>query len=81
MKIFLYRAEVAIDDCEIVGLEKSAQRLLERQNNLCTENLKILEDFGIKDYDISLYDHDELLRRIETVIYFFNLASLIWWSV
>lgn len=67
LRIYLYRAEAAIKDCEVLGEEKAAMRLLERQNNLCAENIKILEDFGLKDYDISQYDHDELLKRIDTV--------------
>lgn len=34
------------------------------QNELCDENLKYIDEFGLKDYDINVHDPSELLNRM-----------------
>jgi hypothetical protein len=60
--------EGCLRESYVAGDIKASRTINSYQDDLCEENLKILEEFGMKDYDIRFYDKDELYNRIRTVI-------------
>lgn len=56
MMLYLLKAEEAILEYEASSDPKVAIRVLQFQDTMCQDNLDILEEFGLKDYDLTLYD-------------------------
>lgn len=54
--LYLFKVEEAVLNLKATGDMKTAHKMITFQDDLGPENLQILEDFGLKDYNIAIHD-------------------------
>lgn len=79
LTLFLYKLEAALLELKAGGDNDVRASVMTFQNELCEENLKYIDEFGLKDYDINVHDPNELLNRLQSVnIYLFADEESAW---